>query len=248
MAVPSRLRWLSRSPRSAWQVLCFRRVSGSHLSNAGSNSLTYVIFVGLKAPIVAPTWFLFFNCRRASRPLRQLPVMMDRGSHAGKASLSPASMMCALVVAVASVALSSEVLPISTLPRCLPVCFREHLGCRRSNCVILSTHTCHMHTLYNAIGFKATTKSDEHILDLQKIQLQKLLNVTRGSRARKYKTRPVVTCRRRSTCTSASRRSHERSDGHRQGPQHRQDQWSSAREASDGCNRSFAPRNDVQLT
>ena len=92
----------------------------AHLSNAGSKSLTPVIVVALKALNVAPVWIIsvsewsqFFNFRHASRPWLPLPLTMDRGSPAVctrmpacKASLSAASMMCALVVAAASIALS----------------------------------------------------------------------------------------------------------------------------------------------
>ena len=92
----------------------------SHPSSAGSNSLAWVLFVGLQPLIAAPIWFASvlestqFQFRYDSRPLLQLPLTMDRCSLAlstrmcaCKASLADASMMCALVIAAASMPLSS---------------------------------------------------------------------------------------------------------------------------------------------
>ena len=62
-------------------------ISSSHLSNAGSKSLTSVVVVGLNAPNVAPVSLisvdgsnLFLNFRYASKPLHLFPLRTDRGS------------------------------------------------------------------------------------------------------------------------------------------------------------------------
>ena len=82
--------------------------------------MTSVISACLEALNVAPICLssdsgssLFFSFRDASRPLPQQPLTMDRGSppvfikmYACQASLSVASMMCVLVMAAASIALS----------------------------------------------------------------------------------------------------------------------------------------------